>query len=66
MGKVKVFLPYFPYEKYVEEDELVNKLRGQMMSEAINKMKETGKNSVTVICPCCLRRIRISIDDIDK
>ena len=45
-------------------EELENEMRGELLKEALRKMKETGKNYAIVKCPCCLRPIRITIEDL--
>lgn len=66
MGKVKIRLPYFPFEKYIEEKELINELRGRMLTEAIREMKRTREKCVVVKCPCCGRLIKISLEEVDR
>ncbi len=64
--RVRIELPYWPYVKYITYAEAIAILRNELLEEAIKQMRETGKPYAIVKCPCCGRRIKITIEEVSK
>ena len=59
---VKVEMDTWPFVKYIEYDELVKEVRGDLLSEALKKMRREGKDYAEVKCPLCGRLLKIKIE----
>jgi len=45
-----------------EVKKMANQLRGRFLEAAIDEMRRTGVNEVTLKCPCCGERVTIRMD----
>lgn len=57
----------YPYPRIIRTtvQESLNELWGKLMEEALEQMKRTGKSYAIVTCPCCQRKMRISVEDLE-